>query len=351
MKPFYELNRQGILRRLRKQAQAALEAYGLSKAKARFINYSGNTTYQIDTRNCTPRDTEDGRYWENHYFLRLHQPGYQTFEAIRSEMQWLEALCRDTALVVPEPRRALDGSLVVVTAAPGLPEPQYATLLRWVKGRELTKNFQPDHFYLLGQVIAKLQNHADQWHPPKEFYRPQYDWNGLFWDGGLFEFPASELWENIPQSYQEPFEIITNRLQEVMNTLGKGPDVYGLIHADLFVDGNVLWYRGEVRPVDFDDAAYGYWVYDLAVPLSPWQNQEDKLQFRVELLRGYCEQRSISGSQLSYLDLFIGARYATEMLYAINGILAVPQWAESGRRWLDEAAGNLIHFLASNPVI
>ncbi|MFX0078591.1 MAG: phosphotransferase enzyme family protein [Candidatus Hermodarchaeota archaeon] len=351
MKPYDDLSYRGLISRLRKQAQAALEAYGLTKAKVKFLNYSGNTAYQIDTRNISPPEPADGRYWENHYFLRLHQWRYQTFEAIQSEMQWLGALCRDTELVVPEPVPTQDGTFVTITAVPGIPEPQYATLLRWVKGRELTKNIQSQHFHALGRMIATLHNHTSQWQPPKGFYRQQHDWDGLFWDGGLFRFPARELWANIPKKYQDPFTKITTRVREVMEILGKGPDVYGLIHADLYIDGNVLWNRGEIRPVDFDDTAFGYWIDDLAVPLSAWQDNEVKGELKAALLKGYQELRSISTLELEHLDLFIGARYAVEMLYAVNAMLAVPKWAESGRRWLNEAAGNLIKFLSNNQVI
>lgn len=347
MKSYEELSYRGRLRRLRKQAQLSLEAYGLSEAKAEFLNYSGNAAYRIDTRNCAPHESEDERYWKNHYILRLHQPGYQTFEAIWSEMQWLEALCRDTELVVPEPTPAQDGTLVTVTDVPGLPEPQYATLLRWVKGRELTKNIQPRHFHALGRMIAQLHNHTAKWQPPKGFLRPHYDWDGLFWEKGLFEFPASELWAHIPRRYRDSFDKITTQVRDVMRKLGKGSDVYGLIHADLFVDGNVLWYRGEPRPVDFDDTAYGYWIYDLAVPLSSWQSTEAKGHFKTALLEGYNELRSEPSSQLQHLELFIGARYATEMLYAIDAMLLVPKCAESSRRWLAQAAESLLKFLES----
>jgi Ser/Thr protein kinase RdoA (MazF antagonist) len=351
MKSYDDLSYRGLLQRLRKQAQAALEAYGLSKAKVKFLNYSGNTAYQIDTRHIAPREPEDGRYWENHYLLRLHQWRYQTFEAIRSEMQWLGALCRDTELVVPEPVPAHDGTFVAITAVPGIPEPQYATLLRWVKGRELTKNIQSRHFKALGRIIAKLHNYTSQWQLPKGFYRQQHDWDGLFWDGGLFRFPAKELWANIPKKYRNPFNKITTRVREVMEILGKGHEVYGLIHADLYVEGNVLWYRGEIRPVDFDDTAFGYWIDDLAVPLSSWQDNEAKDEYKAALLEGYQGLRAISALELEHLDVFIGARYVVEMLYAVNAMLAIPKWAEYGRRWLNEAAGNLIKFLANNQVI
>ncbi len=350
MKAYDELSYHGRIRRLRHQTKAALEAYGLAEAKIQFLNYSGNTAYQIDTRNCAPREPEDERYWENHYLLRLHQPHYQTLDAIQSEMQWLAALCQDTELVVPKPIPAKEGHFVVETTVPGLPAPQYATLLRWVKGRELTKNIQPRHFYTLGRVIAQLHNHSTQWRPPQDFTRPHYDWNGLFWDGGLFEFSANKLWTNIPQRYRGPFEQLTSRVRDVMDLLGNQIEVYGLIHADLFVDGNVLWYRGEVRPIDFDDTAFGYWLYDLAVPLSPWQTHKVKNEFKTALLRGYSELRSLASWQLDHLELFIGARYATEMLYAINAMLTIPQWASGAKRWLDQAAKNLLGFIAKNAI-
>lgn len=351
MKPFDELSYRGRLRRLRKQAQAALDAYGLSDAKVKFLNYSGNTAFQIDTRNCASRESDTDRYWANHFLLRLHQPGYQTFEAIRSELEWLQALCEETDLVVPKPLATSNGTLVTTTAVPGLPEPQHATLLRWVKGRELKRNIQTSHFLRLGQLIAQLHTHASQWQVPKDFYRQHHDWDGLFRDGGLFDFPASTLWEHIPKKYYDAFETITTQVRKSMNALGTSQQVYGLIHADIYVDGNVLWYKGQVRPVDFDDAAFGYWIDDLAVPLSAWQKHEAKDQYRTALLTGYQEFRTISAANLEHLDVFIGARYATEMLYAINGLLAFPRWAEAGQRWLDEAAGNLLHLLTEKSVM
>ena len=70
MKPFEELDARGRIRRLRKQAQAAIATYGLSQASMKFLGYSGNTHYQIDSSKCAPREPDEGTYWENHYILR-----------------------------------------------------------------------------------------------------------------------------------------------------------------------------------------------------------------------------------------------------------------------------------------
>jgi Ser/Thr protein kinase RdoA (MazF antagonist) len=347
MKPFNELSHRGKILRLRKQAQAALEAYGLGQAKMKYLGYTGNAHYQIDTSQCAPRESDEGTYWENHYILRLHQPKYQTLEAIRSELIWLEAILRDTDLVVPEPEQNAAGEWVTVTEIPGLPQPQYATLLRWVKGRRTPKKVEDRHFKALGRVAAKLHNHAAGWKPPAQFTRIHYDWNGLFSDGGLFDVPAALIWVAIPDRFREPFETVTDEVKRVMAELGKGPDVYGLIHADLCLDVNMLWYRGDIRPIDFDDSAYGYWIYDLAIPLAELPYNKTGLRYRKALLDGYSEIRSMPPLQWTLLDLFIGAWHATAMLYAINSWLVHPMYREGLEQWRDQEGEYLVQTVAN----
>jgi Ser/Thr protein kinase RdoA (MazF antagonist) len=53
----------------------------------------------------------------------------------------------------------------------------------------------------------------------------------------------------------------------VLAGLGTGSAAYGLVHADLHL-GNLLDHRGEARPLDFDDAAWGHYALDLAVAVD-----------------------------------------------------------------------------------
>jgi Ser/Thr protein kinase RdoA (MazF antagonist) len=346
MKPFQELEYRGRIRRLRKQAQAALEAYGLAEASLKFLSYSGNTNYQVDTSRCASPEADDGRYWANHYILRLHQPTYQAFDAIHSELLWLQALLRDTDIIVSEPISNSKGEFVTKTDVPGLPTPQHASLLRWVKGRKTPKKIRNHHYRALWRVAAKLHNHSTHWQPPKGFTRIHYDWDGLFSDAGLFEIPVNKIWEAIPERYQKPFEQVTDQVQNVMKELGKSSDVYGLIHADLCLDVNMLWYCGEMRPIDFDDAAYGYWIYDLAISLVEVQDDETRYRLQNALLDGYTEIRPMPSTQWKYLDLFIGVWHATAMLYAINAWLANPRFREGSERWRDQEGDYLVQTLA-----
>jgi Ser/Thr protein kinase RdoA (MazF antagonist) len=59
----------------------------------------------------------------------------------------------------------------------------------------------------------------------------------------------------------------TDRLMQKLGAYGTGPEVFGLIHADLrlanlMTDDQGLW------AIDFDDCGFGWWVYDLAAALS-----------------------------------------------------------------------------------
>ena len=113
MKSFEELTRRGRVRRYRKLAQAALAEYGISDSRLLFIRDAGNVTFRVEPLDQAIFKGENKRYYQNHCVFRIHEPGYQTTEAITSELEWLCALRRDTNLAVPEPVRTLGGALSV----------------------------------------------------------------------------------------------------------------------------------------------------------------------------------------------------------------------------------------------
>src|SRR5215207_11187140 len=125
MRSFADLGQRGQVGRLKQLAQAALEQYDLDIARLTPLVHAENTTFRLDGA--------DGA----RYVLRITRPGKNTLEGVRSEMNWLAALRRDTDLSVPEPVPTRDGALLTVAAAPGLPTPHICTLLRWVEGRRM----------------------------------------------------------------------------------------------------------------------------------------------------------------------------------------------------------------------
>ena len=92
-----------------------------------------------------------------------------------------------------------------------------------------------------------------------------------------------------------------------MDAWGKSPEVYGLIHGDLGLDANVLFWGGRARAIDFDDSGFGYYVYDLGVALGDCQEDEALPLFREALLEGYTQIRPLPEEQIQNIDLFLAA--------------------------------------------
>ena len=104
----------------------------------------------------------------------------------------------------------------------------------------------------------------------------------------------------MPPQFQEPFQNVSMEAKQVMSSLGKGPDAYGLIHADLYPE-NVLFKAGKAYPIDFEDCGYGYWIWDIAVALCQWAWNKDWERMRDAFREGYAQVRTLPEAQWSQL--------------------------------------------------
>ena len=338
MKPYQELTHLGRVRRLRQLAQAALDAYGLADARFKLLRQAGNTLFRVLASDPTPPVAANDVFEEDQYLLRIHQPGYQATDAIELELAWLAAMCRDAHLPVPEPVPTLDGRLLMRVSIPGVPEERNCSLLRWLKGRYIKQDIRPHHYRAQGRLMARLHNFAAQWHPPAGLTKRRYDWGGLFADDSGTGMPASEAWPLLSPSCVEPFQVVARRVRQIMDELGQGPGVYGLIHADLGVDANLLFWKGEARAIDFDDSGFGYWVYDLAVSLEHCREDAEYPQFRDALLDGYAEIRSLPEERLEHLPLFMAALDVYWSLWATAVMHLYPDHREALAGRLERSA-------------
>jgi Ser/Thr protein kinase RdoA (MazF antagonist) len=349
VKAFGELTYRGQVRRLRRLAQSALAEFGLSDARLTFIAQGENTTFRVDAPRAAPRQPADDPFVENRYVFRVHRPGYQSAASIGSELAWLAALRRDAGLVVPEPVPvpASQATFLVKASTPGVPEQRNCSLLRWLKGRHANRRLRLDHFRALGQLMGQLHLHASRWQPPPAFTRRHWDWDGLFGDNAGFNLSAKEVWALVPSPYDELFAVVADRARQLFAELGQGSDVFGLIHADLFLggDGNVLFSGGAARPIDFDDCGFGYWVYDLAVPLAHWQGSEIWPGVRDALLKGVAQVRPVPQTQLAHLDLFMAARHVSETLWSVDMAQVNPSFRAGLDGWLEWAGQHVSRLL------
>lgn len=164
MKPFSSLSERGQALRLRQLALQALTQYSLNVSRVRLITNDMNGIFRVDT--------SDGRK----FVLRVTLPeGGHTLDHVTAEMDWLAALARDTDLSVPQPIPAKNGGLVVEVSASGVPEPRLCAVFSWVPGKDLAEDLTPVDISKLGELMAKLHQHAITYQPPQVLTLLKFD--------------------------------------------------------------------------------------------------------------------------------------------------------------------------------
>ena len=112
-------------------------------------------------------------------------------------------------------------------------------------------------------------------------------------------------------------ETVLDLVRRTEHDLGEGPEAFGLIHGDLHPE-NVLFERGRVRAIDFDDCGWGHYLYDLAVALSELRWRPDYDAHRAGLLRGYRATRPLPVDDERHLEVFHGLRLLQLVLWLLD---------------------------------
>lgn len=308
----------GQVRVLRKTAEDVLKIYG-KQASLKFINHGENTTF------CAVGDHK--------YLVRIHRPGYQSPANIRSELMWLKAL-RDAGISAPEPICTLDGEAIASVDVEG-DQTRVAAMFKWVEGAMLGERVSAQRLRAMGRTIAMLHSHASAFVPPQGFERKRLNRSGLFGQmmgGGRHQVFGDD---------RTLFEDVEGKLTELIKKLGEGPDVFGLIHADLHY-GNMVFPPGNSKspvaiPIDFDDSAYGYFAYDLAVMLAPLARKFPQINTRKLIFEGYREILELPNSIEDTIGDFIVARMLTITYWVLSRtdnpvfVARVPEQLERAR--------------------
>jgi Ser/Thr protein kinase RdoA (MazF antagonist) len=213
--------------------------------------------------------------------LRLHRAGYQSPEAIRSELWWCAELAR-AGLPVPAALPAQDGQLLLF-----LPDGRHASVIAWIEGEALGEADKPfdlplpqvlDCYHALGQLLARVHQTTDTLTLPEGFTRPRWDWEGLVGDQPLW----GRFWDHPAASPDQRATLIRARDALRERLIG---DI-GLIHADLLRE-NVLVNGRSVSLIDFDDSGFGFRLHDLGTALLQTFRHPEQPQLRAALMDGY----------------------------------------------------------------
>ncbi len=340
MKPFRALARRGRLLRLTELAKKALGIYGLKDARLHFLRYGENAIYRLDVAGSGTPGDKAGAYIPNRFVLRVH--AMLDAEKIAGELAWLAALSQDAGLPVPAPLLTPDGQRLATIATPGIPGGKVVSVMRWLDGRSPGKGLRPCHLAALGRVVARMHTFAAGWQPPAGFDRFHWDWETQL-GGSLFGCPLDDLVASMPVRFREPFLQVSREARRAMDALGKGPQAYGMIHADLYPE-NVLFKAGQAYPIDFEDCGFGYYLWDIAVALCKWAWTEDWVPMRDAFRQGYAQIRPLPEAQWQQLDLFVATQFATMALWASAFLQHDPMRRAEYEPWRDENGEKLLEY-------
>lgn len=106
------------------------------------------------------------------------------------------------------------------------------------------------------------------------------------------------------------FEKLRARVGQELDAYGKTPDRFGLIHADL-VPENILVEADRLRIIDFDDAGFGWHLFEIATSLYFIRRESFYEIAREALIAGYRRHRPLPDEHLRLLPLFLAARGTT----------------------------------------
>ena len=300
---------------------------------ARFIDIRENAIFEIESH--------DGR----RAALRVHRSGYQSEQAIGSELE-LMAFLSSSGMRVPMPVSNDQGSPVTRTSSGAT-----VSALSWLPGISLSDLLCHRHhetgelesvYRRLGKQLARLHNLSDSFSPSSDFARWHWDSAGFTGEaphwGRFWDHPS--LTTSQRRFMNELRHAVRRRLE---SWASMGLD-FGLIHADALPE-NVIVNGDNVHLIDFDDSGHGFRMYELAVAVWGTQTSTDPPALSDAMHFGYCSERPLPDWQWQTLETFVVVRNLAclgwivaraEIGDTVERFVRHTKWLESeGARWLD----------------
>ncbi len=318
-------------------ARRALQHFPVDAGDMKFIRAGENLTYRVYAR--------DG---ERSYVLRLHRPGYNALSALNSERLWTNALLND-GIRAPQAICSLTGENYVSVTIPEAAETRWAGLSLWVKGDLLSSHLDSEqtpletctsYLFALGALIGAIHCQASSWTPPRGFSRHRLDADALIGGQPLW----GPFWKH--QALSAPERALLERTRDTIHKAllkyGEPESTFTLIHGDPHAQNVIVAAEG-LTLIDFDDAAFGWHQYDLAVALQPYAGTPRFDAFHDALIKGYRSRRRISDRDLSLVPMFVLARQLAQIGWShTRPELGTPVWFERVKAQACKAAHTFV---------
>jgi amicoumacin kinase len=244
------------------------------------------------------------------FILRLGHSLRRTELLVRAELHWLNYLA-DNGASVPRALVSTRGELVE-TIQDGSGGAFFAVMFTRAPGRRPTKaGWTREVFERYGELLGLIHALSTRFllHEPA---CKRMDWRDHLVSN--VEERAPLLGEAVIDAY--------SALRDEAERLPRGPSCYGLIHYDAHPANLVIDDTGRLTLIDFDDAAYGWFVQDIAIVLFHMamtaETPADAVQaFLTPFLRGYRRHHTLEGEWLARIPLFLRLR-EVEMLAVLQ---------------------------------
>jgi Ser/Thr protein kinase RdoA (MazF antagonist) len=275
--------------------EQALSLYGLPpNATVRLISRSENEIYKIEA--------SSGRRWS----LRVQRPGYQSKNALASEIAWLVALRNDGVVATPVPIAGRNGEWVQRVRGGGASEARNVVLFAWEDGHQPTvgMDLRPC-LKSLGAITAKMHAHSAAWQRPEGFERFTWDF-----EAALGESPRWGRWRDglgMNATRLDLFGRTVDLIRARLERYGRGPDRFGLAHCDLRL-ANLLLHEGTVKVIDFDDCGFSWYMYDAATLMSFYEHLPGVPGLIEHWLEGYRTVRPVAKGDEEEIPTFVMLR-------------------------------------------
>jgi Ser/Thr protein kinase RdoA (MazF antagonist) len=304
MTDFYQLTPEQQSERYQQLAEQVLPEWGLGNVILSMIKMRENAVFRVELADGSKQ------------VLRIHRAGYHSDDALRSELQWIQALGKE-GIETPQVIPTKSNQLFVAPDSRLAGDPRQIDMFEWVDGIQLGSVedglegdliTQQNNYRTIGVLAAKVHNQASKWNVPAGFERHAWDLEGLtgeqpFW-GRFWELEA------LSESQHSLMKQIRGRVRSDLSDFGQSSNNYSMIHADM-VPENVLVDGNHVRLIDFDDAGYGWHLFEIATSLYFSHNETYFDQLVGPYIEGYRSERELSDDDVGALPLFMMARATT----------------------------------------
>jgi Ser/Thr protein kinase RdoA (MazF antagonist) len=293
-----------FLDEMRALALIALRDWDLAVANLAPIKVRENAVFRVDLAG-------GGRA-----VLRVHRCGYHSDDELDSEFVWMRAL-EAAGISVPRVICSRRGRDFEVFETPANDGARQIDVFEWIDGRQLgtvETGVSGDaaaiagQYRMIGAIAARMHNHTSVWQRPPGFRRHSWDAAGLVGDEPFW----GRFWELAALTPAQRSLLMRTRARIAVDlaAFGMNPDRYGLIHADL-VPENLLIDGNRIQVIDFDDAGFGWHLFELATSLYFITGDDIYPAAREALIRGYRSERGLPDEALEWLPLFLAVRGTT----------------------------------------